>query len=59
MSFNHRYLWSATFIANRLRHEHFSEAATFRYFMAVMAFDWLQFTLIATTQLQASACGPQ
>jgi len=49
MSFNHRYLWSTAFIANRLRHERFSEAVTFRYFLAIMAFDWLQFTLIATT----------
>ncbi len=49
MSFNHRYLWSAAFITNVLRNEGFSEAATFRYFLAIMAFDSLQFTLIATT----------
>ena len=49
MSFNHRYLWSTTFITNLLRAERLSEAATFRYFLAIMVFDWLQFTLIATT----------
>lgn len=49
MSFNHRYLWSAAFITNRLRYERVSEATTFRYFLAIMVFDWLQFTLIATT----------
>ena len=32
-----------------LRADRLSEAAAFRYFLAVMAFDWLQFTLIATT----------
>ncbi|MBM3337262.1 MAG: hypothetical protein FJY60_06210 [Betaproteobacteria bacterium] len=49
MSFNHRHLWSTAFITNLLRTERLSEAATFRYFLAIMAFDWLQFTLIATT----------
>ncbi len=32
-----------------LRADRLSEAAAFRYFLAIMAFDWLQFTLIATT----------
>ncbi len=32
-----------------LRANRLSEAAAFRYFLAIMAFDWLQFTLIATT----------
>jgi hypothetical protein len=49
MSFNHRYLWSTAFVTNLLRDERLSEAATFRYFLAIMAFDWFQFTLIATT----------
>lgn len=49
MSFNHRLLWSTAFITHCLRTERLSEAATFRYFLAIMAFDWLQFTCIATT----------
>lgn len=49
MSFNHRLLWSTAFITRCLRTERLSEAATFRYFLAIMAFDWLQFTCIATT----------
>jgi hypothetical protein len=49
MSFNHRYLWNTAFVKNLLRDERLSEAAAFRYFLAIMAFDWLQFTLIATT----------
>lgn len=49
MSFNHRYLWSTAFVKNLLRDERLSEAAAFRYFLAIMVFDWLQFTLIATT----------
>lgn len=32
-----------------LRAERLPEAAVFRYFLAVMAFDWLQFTWIAVT----------
>ena len=32
-----------------LRAERLSEAAVFRYFLAIMAFDWLQFTWIAVT----------
>lgn len=49
MSFNYRYLWSTRYITSLLRTEHVSDAATFRYFLAIMAFDWFQFTLIATT----------
>lgn len=49
MSLNHRLLWSTAFITKLLRAERLSEAAAFRYFLAIMAFDWLQFTLIATT----------
>ncbi|GKS77372.1 hypothetical protein AVME950_20770 [Acidovorax sp. SUPP950] len=49
MSFNHRYLWSTAFVTSSLRNERLSETATFCYFLAIMAFDWLQFTLIATT----------
>lgn len=32
-----------------LRADGLSEAATFRYFLAIMVFDWLQLTAIATT----------
>ncbi|OQW61836.1 MAG: hypothetical protein A4S17_09140 [Proteobacteria bacterium HN_bin10] len=32
-----------------LRADDLSEAATFRYFLAIMVFDWLQLTAIATT----------
>ena len=32
-----------------LRHERLSDTAGFCYFLAVMAFDWFQFTIIATT----------
>ena len=32
-----------------LRAQRLSEAAVFRYFLAIMAFDWLQFTWIAVT----------
>jgi hypothetical protein len=49
LGFNHRYLWSSAFITNLLRNGRLSEAAAFHYFLALMVFDWLQFTLIATT----------
>lgn len=49
MSFDHRYLWNTGFVRDLLRTERLSEAATFRYFLVIMAFDWLQFTFIATT----------
>lgn len=46
---DHRYLWSTRFVWERLRAGTLSEAAIFGYFLAIMAFDWLQFTIIATT----------
>jgi len=49
VSFNHRYVWSTAFIKELLRQNGLSEAASFGYFLVIMAFDWLQFTLIATT----------
>ncbi|MFO0699555.1 MAG: hypothetical protein U0236_10015 [Nitrospira sp.] len=49
MSGYHRYLWSTRFVWERLRAGTLSEAASFGYFLAIMAFDWLQFTIIATT----------
>jgi len=49
MSVVHRYLWSTPFVLQLLRAGSLSEAATFKYFLAIMTFDWLQFTLIATT----------
>jgi len=49
MSGDHRYLWSTRFVREHLRAGTLSEAASFGYFLAIMAFDWLQFTIIATT----------
>jgi hypothetical protein len=49
MHFEHRYLWSTRFVSARLAKGTLSDATLFRYFLAVMAFDWLQFTLIAVT----------
>ncbi len=48
-SLSHRHVWSTTFVLDLLRQERLSEAASFCYFLAIMAFDWLQFTVIATT----------
>jgi hypothetical protein len=49
MALEHRYAWSTAFVKALLRKECLSEAASFRYFLAIMVFDWLQFTVIATT----------
>lgn len=49
MSVDHRYLWSTPFVREQLRAGGLSEAAAFRYFLAMMVFDWLQLTAIATT----------
>ena len=49
MLVDHRYLWSTPFVREQLRVGGLSEAATFRYFLAIMVFDWLQLTAIATT----------
>ena len=49
MAFDHRYLWSTAFVRELLRTDRLSESASFRYFLAIMTFDWLQFTGIATT----------
>lgn len=46
-SFDHRHLWNTRFVAARLRRNELSEAAVFRHFLAVVGFDWLQFTLIS------------
>lgn len=48
VSINHRYLWSSRFVREQLRTNALSEAAVFAYFLIITAFDWLQFTLIAT-----------
>lgn len=45
---NHRYLWDTRFVLSELKDNHLSEAAIFRYFLVLMGFDWLQFTMIAT-----------
>ena len=49
MSVDHRYLWSTPFVREHLRAGGLSEASAFRYFLAIMVFDWLQLTAIATT----------
>lgn len=49
MSFDHRYIWSTGFVRDLLRTDRLPEAASFSYFLAIMTFDWLQFTVIATT----------
>jgi hypothetical protein len=49
MPFNHRYLWSVQWVLERLRKHELSQNAVFGYFLAITSFDWLQFTLIATT----------
>lgn len=46
---HHRYLWSTRCVVDALRANRLSEAATFRYFLVIMTFDWLQFTAIGTT----------
>lgn len=49
MPFDHRHLWNTAFVCEQLRARRLSEAASFGYFWALMGFDWLQFTVIATT----------
>jgi hypothetical protein len=49
MSLNHRYIWSTRFVLGLLRAGRMSESASFSYFLAIMTFDWFQFTVIATT----------
>lgn len=48
-SFHHRYLWSTGFVMALPRTGRLTEAAGFGYFLAIMAFDWFQFTVMATT----------
>lgn len=49
MRLEHRFLWSTRFVRKQLGANKLSDGAIFGYFLAIMAFDWLQFTLIATT----------
>ncbi len=49
MALDPRYVWSTSFVRERLRVGGITEAALFRYFFVIMAFDWLQFTSMATT----------
>ena len=49
MLLDHRLLWNTSYVRNQLMANAISERATFSYFLAIMAFDWLQFTQIATT----------
>lgn len=48
MPFDHRYLWNSDFVRELLRRDGLSEAAVFRYFLAITGFDWLQFAVAAT-----------
>jgi hypothetical protein len=45
MPFSHRDLWSTAHVRTQLAPGPMSEAKTFLYFLAIMAFDWLQFTI--------------
>ena len=49
MPLDHRTLWSTNHVRSQLVADAISERATFAYFLVIMAFDWLQFTQIATT----------
>lgn len=53
MRLDHRLLWSTRHVRNKLESGGLSEGGLFGYFLAVMAFDWLQFTFIATTPAAA------
>jgi hypothetical protein len=44
MPFSHRDLWSTAHVRPQLASGPMSEAKTFLYFLAIMAFDWAQFT---------------
>ena len=44
MPFSHRDLWSTAHVRTQLASGPMSEAKTFLYFLAITAFDWLQFT---------------
>src|SRR5918999_1584279 len=44
MPLSHRDLWSTAHVKTQLAFGPMSEAKTFLYFLAIMAFDWLQFT---------------
>lgn len=50
MSFNHRDLWSSAHARKQLASGPMSEGKTFLYFLAITAFDWLQFTAFRLTQ---------
>lgn len=53
MRIDHRLLWSTRRVRNKLESGGLSEGELFGYFLAIMAFDWLQFTFIATTPTAA------
>lgn len=46
MSFSHRDLWDTAHVNAALVRRAVSEGKAFFYFIAIMAFDWMQFTLI-------------
>lgn len=44
----HRYLWDTSYVVSKLRGRSLTEGVFFAYFLAVTAFDWLQFTVLRT-----------
>jgi MoaA/NifB/PqqE/SkfB family radical SAM enzyme len=49
MRFAHRLIWSTAYVRQQLVERSLSEQATFTYFLAIIAFDWLQFPVISVT----------
>jgi hypothetical protein len=49
MPIDHRLFWSTRYVKRKLIERSLSEQVTFAYFLAIMAFDWLQFSVIAAT----------
>lgn len=49
MHLDHRLLWDTSHVKTMLRTCSLSEGGVFAYFLAIMTFDWLQFTVIRTS----------
>lgn len=49
MPIDHRLYWSTRHVTQKLIERKLAEQATFACFLAIMAFDWLQFSIIAVT----------
>jgi hypothetical protein len=50
MPFNHRDFWSTTHVKAQLQSGPMPDGKTFLYFLAITAFDWLQFTMFRLAQ---------